>query len=118
MEIQKRNIKKVCKRLNGAVMGLMTVCLCPSVALASSDVTGGALTDAAKQGAEGLTSEFKNLLPWLIAIVVSVGGLVLIATGRRGKEGVKELAPQIVIGIAMIIFAIPIALWLFGIFKG
>ena len=118
METLKRNIKKVRKRLNGAVIGLMTVCLCPSIALAGSDVTGGALTDAAKQGAEGITAELKNLLPWLIAIVVAVGGIVLIATGRRGKEGVKELAPQIFVGVAMIIFAIPIALWLFGIFKG
>lgn len=119
MKRMSKLLKKCCKSINGMVIGLMSAAMCTSTALASSDsVSGGALTEAAKQGAEGISNEVKNMLPWLLLIVIIIGGLVLVLLGRRGKESVKELTPQIIIGVGMIIFGSAISAWLFGLFKG
>lgn len=118
MKMLKKIMEKCRKGINGIAIGLMSAAMCTTTALAGTDVSGGALTEAAKQGAEGISNEVKNMLPWLLLIVIVLGGLSLVLLGRRGKESVKELAPQIIIGVCLIIFGSAIAAWLFGLFKG
>lgn len=110
-------MKKIFKRVKGMGIAIMSMLLSTSAAFAeSTNVSGGALTEAAKQGSEGIKNEVISVLPYLLLVVLLVAGVSLIVLGRRGKESVKELAPQVIIGIALILFASPIALWMIGLF--
>lgn len=111
-------IGKCRKGINGIAIGLMSAAMCTTTALAGTGVSGGALTEAAKQGADGISDEAKSMLPYLLVIVFVIAGLALILTGRRGKESVKELAPQVIVGVCFIVFGASIAAWVFGLFKG
>ncbi len=77
----------------------------------------GAISDAGKKAEEGILKEAKSFLPSLIAIVLVVVGIMLIALGQRGKEGAKQQAPQVIIGIACVMFAASIATLITGWFK-
>lgn len=111
-------MKKFFNAIRKMISGISIACLSAASAFAANtDISGGALTNAAKKGAEGISNETVNMLPYLILIVLLVAGVSLILLGRRGKESVKELAPQVVIGIALIIFATPIAAWMIGLFS-
>lgn len=111
-------MKKIFKAVRKMGIVVMSMLLSTSIAFAANtNVSGGALTEAAKQGAEGLSKEAVSALPYLLLIVLLVAGISLIVLGRRGKESVKELAPQVIIGIALVVFASPIALWMIGLFN-
>ena len=107
-----RNIKRKLIYLAAAMSPLLLT----GNAFASNSISGGAITDAAKQASDGISNESTSVLPYVLIIVLVVAGLSLILLGRRGKESVKELAPQVLLGIALIIFAAPIGLWMIGIF--
>lgn len=77
----------------------------------------GAIANAGKQASEGIVKEAKAFLPYLLSIVLVIVGIMLIALGQRGKEGAKQQAPQVIIGIACIMFAGSIATLLVGWFK-
>ena len=61
--------------------------------------------------------ESKSFLPYLLSIGLVIVGVMLIALGQRGKEGAKQQAPQVIIGIACIMFAGSVATLLVGWFK-
>ena len=77
----------------------------------------GAISDAGKKASEGIMDEAKSFLPYLLSIVLVIVGVMLIALGQRGKEGAKQQAPQVIIGIACIMFAGSVATLLVGWFK-
>ncbi len=111
-------MKKIFCVIKKVIVGTSIACIGAASAFAeSTSVSGGALTEAAKKGAEGISKETVSVLPYLLLIVLLVAGVALILLGRRGKESVKELAPQVVIGIALVLFAAPIAAWMIGLFN-
>ena len=77
----------------------------------------GAISEAGKKASEGILSEAKSFLPYLLAIVLVIIGIMLISLGQRGKEGAKQQAPQVIIGIACVMFAGSVATLLIGWFK-
>lgn len=77
----------------------------------------GAISEAGKKAEDGILKEAKAFLPSLIAIVLVIVGIMLIALGQRGKEGAKQQAPQVIIGIACVMFAASIATLITGWFK-
>jgi hypothetical protein len=77
----------------------------------------GAIANAGKKASEGILSEAKSFLPYLLSIVLVIIGIMLISLGQRGKEGAKQQAPQVIIGIACVMFAGSVATLLIGWFK-
>lgn len=77
----------------------------------------GAIANAGKQARDGIIKEAQAFLPYLISIVFVIVGIMLIALGQRGKESAKQQAPQVIIGIACVMFAVSIGSLLVGWFK-
>ncbi len=112
-----KKIKEVKEKLMlkmTAAMATVTGFVLATPALAYAD---GAIANAGKQASEGIIGEAKAFLPYLLSIVLVIVGIMLIALGQRGKEGAKQQAPQVIIGIACIMFAGSIATLLVGWFK-
>ncbi len=72
------------------------------------------LADASKSAAEGIQSTAQGAAKWLLAIVIVVGGVIFIIGTSRQKEGVKEKAPLILLGLGMIVSAIPLSTLIFS----
>lgn len=72
------------------------------------------ISDASKQAAEGIQSSAQGSAKWLLTIALVVGGIIFIIGSSRQREGAKEKAPMIVLGIAMIVCAVPLATLIFG----
>ena len=72
------------------------------------------LADASQSAAEGIQSTAQGAAKWLLAIVIVIGGITFIIGTGRQKEGVKEKAPLILLGLGMIVCAIPLSALIFG----
>lgn len=72
------------------------------------------LEDASKQAAEGIQVSVQGAVKWLLVIVMVVGGLIFIIGTSRQRETAKERAPGILLGVGMIVCAVPLAAIIFG----
>ncbi len=72
------------------------------------------LADASKKAAEGIQSSAQGAAKWLLTIVIVIGGLTFIIGTSRQKEGAKEKAPLILLGLGMIVCAVPLSNLIFG----
>lgn len=105
----KEQMKKPICRMS-AVMG--AVFASSSMAFA----TGGALSSAANNAAQGIQAEAKSAVVPIVTIVLIIIGIMLIAGGQRGREMAKSQAFSTIIGIALIAGAGAIAAWGVGLF--
>lgn len=103
----KLNMKKLSNKLLIAVNALI-------MSIMVSPVYCDKIADASKQAAEGLQVSVEGAVKWLLAIVLIVGGLIFIIGSSRQRESAKERVPGILLGVGMIVCAVPFAAIIFG----
>ena len=81
---------------------------------ATSVFADGKIGQAGKQAAEGIQSAGQSIVKWLVMIVLVVAGVVLIIGSQRQKESLKEKAPLVLLGVALIVGAAAFAKIIFG----
>ena len=75
------------------------------------------LSAAAESAATGIQGSAVGIVKWLLVLVIVVGGFVLIGVGgHRAKENFKDSVWEKILGVAMIILAIPLAVFVFDLF--
>lgn len=99
----KKQLNRLLIPINALIMAIMV-----------SPVYCDRIEDASKQAAEGVQSSAQGAAKWLLVIVLVVGGLIFIAGSSRQRETAKERAPGILLGLAMIVCAVPLAGIIFG----
>ncbi len=105
----KNLIKKNICRMSAAMCAVLT-CAAPAFA------SGGALSSAANNAAQGIQAEAKSAVIPIVTIVLIIIGVMLIVGGQRGREMAKSQAFSTIIGIALIAGAGAIAAWSVGLF--
>lgn len=70
--------------------------------------------DAAKGAATGFQASAAGAAKWLLVIGMVVAGLIFLIGTQRQKENAKEGVPEKLIGLALIVCAVPIAGIVFG----
>lgn len=71
-------------------------------------------SEAAKGAATGFQVSAAGAAKWLLVIGMIVMGLVFLIGTQRQKENTKEGIPDKIIGVALIVCAVPIAGIVFG----
>lgn len=112
-----KKLKEIKEKMSLKMMTAMAAGTGFVLAAPASAYADGAIANAGKKASEGILSEAKSFLPYLLSIVLVIIGIMLISLGQRGKEGAKQQAPQVIIGIACIMFAGSVATLLVGWFK-
>lgn len=102
--------KKVKNHL-GKIAALLSIAVMTSMV---SPAYCDKLADASKSAAEGIQGSAQGAAKWLLTIAIVVGGLTFIIGTSRQKEGAKEKAPYILLGVGMIVCAIPISTLIFS----
>lgn len=97
-------------------MGIMSIMTAFLIALTAT-VSADKIADAAEGAAQGLQASAIGALKPLIVIVLVIVGLVFLIGSQRAKENQKETAWEKILGIALIICAVPIAGIIFGWFN-
>lgn len=77
-------------------------------------VYADAFSDAAEQAASGIQASAAGAAKWLLMIALVIAGLMLIIGTQRQKDGIKEQAPLVLLGIALIVCAGAISTLIFG----
>lgn len=93
-------------RLSVAVLG--------GTALLPAGVYADAFSNAAEGAALGIQASAAGAAKWLIMIVLVIAGLLLIIGTQRQKDNMKEQAPLVILGVALILGAASIANLIFG----
>ena len=75
-------------------------------------------SSAAKQAAEGMQTSAQGAVKWIVAGILVVLGLIFLVGTQHQKENAKGEIFMKLIGVAIIIGAIPIATLIFGWFTG
>lgn len=75
-------------------------------------------SNAAKQAAEGIQTSAQGAVKWIVAGILVVLGLIFLVGTQHQKENAKGEIFMKLIGVAIIIGAIPIATLIFGWFTG
>ncbi|MDD7511973.1 MAG: TrbC/VirB2 family protein [Peptostreptococcaceae bacterium] len=109
------NNKTIKERIYNAVK-VLSIGIISSLAF-SYEIYADSFEDAAKGASEGISLSAKGMLKYLIVIALVIGGLFIAFGTQRQVESVKERAPQLVIGVAMVLGAIPLAALIFGWFN-
>lgn len=71
----------------------------------------------ADKASKGISSEAKKFVWPLAIIALIILGLLFAFGGERAKEASKAHSGRLIGGIVIVIFAIPIIMWLKGIFN-
>ena len=71
-------------------------------------------SSAAKQAAEGMQTSAQGAVKWIVAGILVVLGLIFLVGTQHQKENAKGEIFMKLIGVALIIGAIPIATLVFG----
>lgn len=72
-------------------------------------------SNIAKKASEGISKEAKNTVWWVAGIALVILGLMFAFGGERAKEASKAHSGRLIGGIVIVIFAIPIIMWIKGI---
>lgn len=73
--------------------------------------------DAANGAAEGISNSGKGVVKPLLIIALVIGGLLIAFGTQRQAETVKERAPLVIIGVAIVVGAVGLAPLIFGWFE-
>lgn len=112
-----KKIKEVKTKISAKAISIAAAAAGFVLAAPACAYADGAIANAGKQARDGIIEEAQAFLPYLISIVFVIVGIMLIALGQRGKESAKQQAPQVIIGIACVMFAVSIGSLLVGWFK-
>lgn len=112
-----KKLKEIKTKLSLKIIGAAATAAAFVTASPVCAYADGAIANAGKQARDGIVEEAQAFLPYLISIVFVIVGIMLIALGQRGKESAKQQAPQVIIGIACVMFAVSIGSLLVGWFK-
>ena len=113
-ETKKKKVSKI--RVKERLQMVALLC-CASLALATgiSPVFADKIGDAANSAATGIQQSAVGLVKPLIIIVVVVLGLALLGVGgKRAKEEQKDAIWEKLLGVGIIIAAVPISALVFG----
>ena len=108
-------MKKIIKKLrNGFIYvysSIMALTIMTTTAYADQ------FADAAEQGANGIHTSAVGILKSLLVIAFVICGLGFAFGSARQKDTVKEKLPEIIIGVATVVGAVPLAGIVFGWFS-
>lgn len=93
------------------------ICLALAMPFISSPIYCDKIGAAAEQAAKGWQQTIQGAIKWVLVIVIVGMGAIFIFGNPRKKEEQKEKIPDIIIGLILVIFGIPIAGILFGWFN-
>lgn len=113
-ETKKKKVSKI--RVKERLQMVALLC-CASLGLATgiSPVFADKIGDAANSAATGIQQSAVGLVKPLIIIVVVVLGLALLGVGgKRAKEEQKDAIWEKLLGVGIIIAAVPISALVFG----
>lgn len=84
---------------------------------AARPVFADQLSAAAESAATGIQVSAESIVKWIVVIVFVIGGFVFIGIGgHRAKENFKDSIWEKLVGVAMIILAVPLAVLVFDLF--
>lgn len=105
-----KKMTKIKEKVMVSVIALYAVFLV-SPAAAYAD----ALSNAAEGAATGIQASAKGIVKWVLVGVIVVAGFAFLGLGgQRAKEHQKETAWEKIVGVALIVLAIPLAGLVFG----
>lgn len=111
-ETKKKKVNKI--RIKERLRMVALLC-CASLATGISPVFADKIGDAANSAATGIQQSAVGLVKPLIIIVVVVLGLALLGVGgKRAKEEQKDAIWEKLLGVGIIIAAVPISALVFG----
>ena len=111
-ETKKKKVNKI--RVKERLQMVALLC-CASLATGISSVFADKIGDAANSAATGIQQSAVGLVKPLIIIVVVVLGLALLGVGgKRAKEEQKDAIWEKLLGVGIIIAAVPISALVFG----
>lgn len=67
------------------------------------------IAKASESAAKGWQGEISGAIKWILAIVIVGMGAIFIFGSQRKKEEQKEKIPEMIIGVILVVFGIPIA---------
>lgn len=106
-------MKKIYNKVKGTVTTL-AFAIATLVSFTQLTYAGDKFSEASKSAATGIQTSAQGAAKWLLMIVLVVCGLALAFGSARHKEAVKDKAPWVLIGIALIIGASAIAAIIFA----
>jgi type IV secretory pathway VirB2 component (pilin) len=96
----KQRIGNICLKVSAAMAAAFALGL-----MYTQEVFADGITDAAKKADAGIWGTAKGVVPSILGIVIVIGGMLLIAGGEKGKEGVKSKVAVVLIGVGLVVFA-------------
>ena len=102
----KKWIQNKCAAITASMVGFFT--LMPQFAYAD------AFSNAAEGAATGIQASAAGAAKYLVMIALVIAGILLIIGTQRQKDGLKEQAPLVILGVAFILGAGGIANLIFG----
>lgn len=120
MKIKKRNNSGNDKEFNKFMrakerLKMVALLFCASLATGITPVFADKIGDAASGAANGFWQSALGLVkPLLIVIVVGLGFVFLGVGGRRAKEEAKDAIWEKIVGVGLIVLAVPLSALVFG----
>lgn len=112
---QETKKKKVNKIRTKERLQMIALLFCASLAIGITPAFADKIGDAANSAATGIQQSAVGLVKPLIIIVVVVLGLALLGVGgKRAKEEQKDAIWEKLLGVGIIIAAVPISALVFG----
>ncbi len=114
-ETKKKKVNKIRVKERLQMVALLCCASLTSLATGISPVFADKIGDAANSAATGIQQSAVGLVKPLIIIVVVVLGLALLGVGgKRAKEEQKDAIWEKLLGVGIIIAAVPISALVFG----
>lgn len=109
-----RNKKEIIMKIKTRVE-MTALLFCAALATGISPVFADQLGDAADKASRGIQQTAVGLVKPLIVIVIVVLGLALLGVGgKRAKEEQKDAIWEKLVGVGLVIAAIPLSALIFG----
>lgn len=106
----KKRIKVTVKRAE-----MTALLFCAAIATSISPVFADRIGDAADKASKGIQQTAMGLVKPLLVIVVVVLGLALLGVGgKRAKEEQKDAIWEKLVGVGLVVAAIPLSVLIFG----
>lgn len=80
----------------------------------TTQVFADKLSDASNQAATGIQASAQGAAKYLLIIVIVIFGIALAFGSARHKEAVKDKAPWVIVGLALIVGAVAISQLIFS----